>query len=144
MWTWDVTRLKGPAKWTYYYLYVILDLFSRMAVGWMVARRETSALAQQLITETFEKHEIEADQVTLHADRGSIQTAKGVALLSDLAVTKSHRRPYTSNDNAFSESQVKTLKYHSTFPERFESLEHARVFCRSFFGWYNTEHLAKH
>lgn len=141
VWTWDVTRLKGPAKWTYYYLYVILDLFSRMAVGWMVARRETSALAQQLVTETFEKHGVEADQVTLHADRGSIQTAKGVALLlSDLGITQSHSRPYTSNDNAFSESQFKTLKYHPTFPERFCSLEHARTFCRSFFGWYNTEH----
>jgi putative transposase len=141
VWTWDVTRLKGPAKWTYYYLYVILDLFSRLVVGWMVARRETASLAKQLVSETYEKHGIEADQITLHADRGSVQTSKGVALLlSDLGVTKSHSRPYTSNDNAHSESQFKTLKYHPAFPERFESLEHARDFCRTFFAWYNTEH----
>ena len=141
VWTWDVTKLKGPAKWTYFYLYVILDLYSRMAVGWMVARRESAALAKQLITETFDKHGVEPGQVTLHADRGSIQTAKAVALLlADLGITKSHSRPYTSNDNPHSETQFKTLKYHPSFPERFGSQEHARAFCQHFFGWYNTEH----
>ena len=141
VWTWDVTKLKGPAKWTYFYLYVILDLFSRMVVGWMVARRESTQLAKQLITETFAKHDIEPAQITLHADRGPIQTAKGVALLlADLGITKSHSRPYTSSDNPFSEAQFKTLKYHPTFPERFGSQEHARAFCRPFFEWYNTEH----
>ena len=141
VWTWDVTKLKGPEKWSYFYLYVILDLFSRMAVGWMVARREASGLAEQLVAETVERHGIKADQIVLHADRGPVQRAKGVALLlADLGVTQSHSRPYTSNDNAFSEAQFKTLKYHSTFPKYFASLEHARAFCRRFFRWYNEEH----
>jgi putative transposase len=141
IWTWDVTKLKGPAKWTYFYLYVILDLYSRMAVGRMVARRESAALAKQLISETFAKQSVEPGEVTLHADRGSIQTAKAVALLlADLGITKSHSRPYTSNDNPHSEAQFKTLKYHPSFPERFGSQEHARAFCRHFFVWYNTKH----
>ena len=141
VWTWDVTKLKGPAKWTYYYLYVILDLYSRMAVGWMVASRESAELAKQLISETVEKYDVEPDQLTLHADRGAIQTAKGVALLlADLGITKSHNRPYTSSDNPFSEAQFKTLKYHSTFPERFGSQEDARAFSGPFFDWYNNQH----
>ena len=141
VWTWDITKLKGPVKWTYFYLYVILDLFSRLVVGWTVARRESASLAKRLIGETLSKQGVGPDQVTLHADRGPSQTAKSLAfMLADLGVTRSHSRPYTSNDNPFSEAQFKTLKYHPTFPERFGSLEDARSFCAPFFTWYNTEH----
>ena len=141
VWTWDITKLKGPAKWTYFYLYVLLDLFSRYVVGWMVARREAAHLAQRLITESMRKQNIRRDQLTVHADRGSSMTAKSLALmLADLGVTKSHSRPYTSNDNPFSEAQFKTLKYHPTFPDRFGSLQDTRQFCAPFFTWYNTEH----
>ena len=141
VWTWDITKLKGPAKWTSFYLYVVLDLYSRLVVGWMVARRESSTLAQRLITETLKKQHLDPRQVTLHADRGPSMTSKALALLlADLGITKSHSRPYTSNDNPFSEAQFKTLKYHRSFPSRFGSLEDARVFGASFFTWYNTEH----
>lgn len=141
VWTWDITKLKGPAKWTYFYLYVVLDLYSRLAVGWMVARRESATLAQRLVTETVSKQGLLRDQVTLHADRGPSMTAKSLALmLADLGITKSHSRPYTSNDNPFSEAQFKTLKYHRSFPARFGSLEDARSFAAPFFAWYNTEH----
>ena len=141
VWTWDITQLKGPAKWTHFYLYVILDLYSRLAVGWMVARRESSALAQRLIAETLDKQGVKRDQVTLHADRGSPMTAKSMGLkLADLGVTKSHSRPYTSNDNPFSESQFKTLKYCPSYPSRFGSLEDARSYAAAFFTWYNTQH----
>ena len=141
VWTWDITKLKGPAKWTYFYLYVILDLFSRLAVGWTVQRRESSAIADTLISASYEKQGIEPGQLTLHADRGPSMRSKPVAfLLADLGVTKSHSRPYTSSDNPYSEAQFKTLKYHPSFPDRFGSLEDARTFARGFFGWYNTEH----
>ncbi len=141
VWTWDVTKLKGPAKWSYFYLYVILDLYSRLTVGWMVARRETATLAKRLVVETMDKQGVGRDQVTLHADRGPSQTAKSLALmLADLGVTKSHNRPYTSNDNPYSEAQFKTLKYHSSYPARFGSLEDARSFAAVFFTWYNTQH----
>ena len=141
VWSWDITKLLGPAKWTYYYLYVILDVFSRYVVGWMLAEREAASLAQQLIGETLEKQQIGRDQLVLHADRGSSMTSKPVALLlADLGVTKSHNRPHTSNDNPYSEAQFKTLKYHPGFPERFASLQQARAFCCDFFPWYNTEH----
>ena len=141
VWTWDITKLKGPVKWTYYYLYVILDLYSRLVVGWTVARRESSTLAQHLIAETLRKQDLDPHQVTLHADRGPSMTAKALALMmADLGVTMSHNRPYTSNDNAFSEAQFKTLKYHHSFPARFGSLEDARTYAASFFTWYNTEH----
>ncbi len=141
VWTWDITKLKGPAKWTYFHLYVIQDLYSRLVVGWMVARRESSELAKRLIADSYGKQGIEPGQLTLHADRGSSMRSKSVALLlGDLGVTKTHSRPYTSNDNAFSEAQFKTLKYHPRFPNRFGSLEEARSFCSSFFTWYNTEH----
>jgi len=141
VWSWDITKLLGPAKWTYYYLYVILDIFSRYVVGWMLAEREAASLAHQLIGETLEKQQIGRDQLVLHADRGSSMTSKPVALLlADLGVTKSHNRPHTSNDNPFSEAQFKTLKYHSRFPDRFDSIQHARAFCGPFFTWYNTEH----
>jgi putative transposase len=141
VWSWDISKLLGPVKWSYYYLYVMLDIFSRYVVGWMVASAESAGLAQRLITDTCEKQHIEPGQLTLHADRGSSMKSKPVALLlADLGVTKTHSRPYTSDDNPFSEAQFKTLKYRPDFPERFGSLEDARVFCQTFFFWYNGEH----
>jgi len=141
LWSWDITKLLGPAKWTYFYLYVILDVFSRYAVGWMVAHRETAALAARLIRETCARQGIVPGALTLHADRGSSMTSKPVALLlADLGVTKSHSRPYVSDDNPFSEAQFKTLKYRPAFPDRFGSLVDARGFCQAFFPWYNCEH----
>jgi putative transposase len=141
LWSWDITKLLGPATWTHYYLYVILDIFSRYAVGWMVAHQESAALANRLIHETCQKQQIAPGQLTVHADRGSSMRSKCVAmLLSDLGVTKTHGRPHVSNDNPFSESQFKTLKYRPDFPQRFGSIEDARTFCKDFFGWYNTEH----
>jgi transposase InsO family protein len=141
LWSWDITKLLGPAKWTYFYLYVILDVFSRYVVGWMVADREGKELARQFIAETCVKHEIAPGQLTLHADRGSSMTSKPVAfLLADLGVTKTHSRPHVSDDNPFSESHFKTLKYRPEFPDRFGSLLDARSFCQNFFPWYNTEH----
>jgi putative transposase len=140
-WSWDITKLKGPVKWTYYYLYVILDIYSRYVVGWMVAHRELAALARKLIAETCAKQLIQPDQLLIHADRGSSMTSKPVALLmADLGVTKSHSRPSVSNDNPYSESQFKTMKYRSEFPERFGSIQDARAFCQTFFPWYNVEH----
>jgi putative transposase len=141
VWSWDITKLLGPAKWTYFYLYVILDIFSRYVVGWMVAHRESAALAQRLITATCEKQAIVAGQLTIHADRGTSMTSKPVALLlADLGITRTHSRPHVSNDNPFSEAQFKTLKYRPEFPDRFGSIEAARAFCQPFFAWYNTEH----
>ena len=141
VWTWDITKLKGPVKWTYYYLYVILDLYSRLVVGWMVAPRESAKLAERLVTDSLHRQGISRDQVTLHADRGPSQTAKSLALLlADLGVRKSHNRPYTSNDNPFSEAQFKTMKYHPSFPDRFGSLADSRSFCAPFMTWYCTEH----
>ena len=141
IWSWDITKLKGPAKWTYFYLYVILDIFSRYVVGWMVAHREQAVLAQRLIADSCQKQAIKPEQLVIHADRGSSMTSKPVAfLLSDLGITKSHSRPYVSNDNPYSESQFKTLKYRPDFPGNFGSIEDARVFCKNFFAWYNREH----
>jgi len=141
VWSWDITKLKGPRKWTYYYLYVILDIFSRQVVGWMVADCEASSLAKKLIRESCDKHRIAEDQLTLHADRGSSMKSKAVALLlSDLGVTKTHSRPHVSDDNPFSEAQFKTLKYRPGFPERFGCIQDAKAFCRDFFGWYNNVH----
>ena len=141
VWSWDITKLLGPAKWTYFYLYVILDIFSRYVVGWMIAPAESAALAEKLIKETCAKQNIEKGQLTIHADRGSSMKSKPVALLlADLGVTKTHSRPYTSDDNPFSESQFKTLKYRPNFPDRFGCIEDSRGFGRDFFFWYNTEH----
>jgi len=141
LWSWDITKLLGPAKWTYFYLYVILDVFSRYVVGWMVAHQETAALANRLIHETCQNQEIVPAQLTLHADRGSSMKSNCVALLlSDLGVTKTHSRPHVSNDNPFSESQFKTMKYRPEFPKRFGSLQDARAFCGEFFRWYNNDH----
>lgn len=141
LWSWDITKLLGPAKWTYFYLYVILDVFSRYVVGWMIADREGQELARQFIEQTCAKQEIVPGQLTLHADRGSSMTSKSVAfLLADLGVTKTHSRPHVCDDNPFSESQFKTLKYRPDFPDRFGSLQDARSFGQVFFSWYNTEH----
>ena len=141
LWSWDITKLKGPVKWTYYYLYVIIDVFSRYVVGWMVAHRELSSLAQKLIEQTCEKQNILPGQLTIHADRGSSMKSKPVAfLMADLGITKSHSRPYVSNDNPYSESQFKTLKYRPEFPERFGAIVDARLFCHPYFRWYNSEH----
>jgi putative transposase len=141
VWSWDVTKLLGPKKWTYFYLYVLLDIFSRYVVGWMVADRENSALAGRLIEQTCHKQGVEPQVLTLHSDRGAPMTSKCTAqLLADLGVTRSLSRPQVSDDNPFSEAQFKTLKYHPGFPSRFLAIETATAFCRSFFPWYNTEH----
>jgi len=141
VWSWDITKLLGPTKWTYFYLSVILDIFSRYVVGWMVAHQEQAALAERLIADTLAKQEIAAGQLTIHADRGASMISKPVAfLLADLGVTKTHSRPHVSNDNPYSESQFKTLKYRPGFPDRFNCIEEARAFGQDFFRWYNTEH----
>jgi putative transposase len=141
VWSWDITKLHGPVKWTYYYLYVILDIYSRCAVGWMLASRESAALAERLIADTCAKQHITAGQLTIHADRGSSMTSKPVAfLLADLGITQSHSRPHVSNDNPYSEAQFKTLKYRPFFPGQFTSIEHARAHCQDFFRWYNHGH----
>jgi putative transposase len=140
LWSWDITHLKGPSG-DHYYLYAIMDVFSRYVVGWMIARQESADLAEQLIKETCVKQGIEPDQLTLHADRGSAMRSKTVAqLLIDLGVAKSHSRPYTPTDNAYSEAQFKTLKYRPDYPGRFAGMAAARHWVRAFLGWYNQEH----
>jgi putative transposase len=134
LWSWDITKLLGPAKWTYFYLYVMLDVFSRYVVGWMIAHRESATLAERFIRETCARQGIEDCQLTIHADRGSAMTSKSVAfLLVDLGITKTHSRPHVSNDNPFSEAQFKTLKYRPAFPARFGSIQDARAHCHGFF-----------
>jgi len=141
LWSWDITKLKGPEKWRYFQLYVILDVYSRYIVGWMVADRESDALAERLIAETCARQGIERDLLTLHADNGSSMKSKLVAqLLVDLGVTKSHSRPHVSDDNPYSESSFKTLKYRPSFPERFGCIEDARAHIAVFMAWYNNEH----
>jgi putative transposase len=141
LWSWDITKLLGPSKWTYYYLYVILDVFSRYVVGWMIAERESAALAEELIAQTCARQAIQCGQLTIHADRGSAMTSKPVALLlADLGVTKTHSRPQVSNDNPYSEAQFKTLKYHPDYPSRFGCQQDARAWANSFFDWYNHHH----
>jgi len=141
LWSWDITKLKGPATWTYYYLYVIIDVYSRYVVGWMIAEREAAELAEALIAERGIREQIAPQQLTIHADRGAAMTSKTVAqLLSDLGVAKTHSRPSVSNDNPYSEAQFKTLKYHPSYPARFGSLLDARVWAREFFPWYNQAH----
>ncbi|MGH9361463.1 MAG: IS3 family transposase, partial [Thermoanaerobaculia bacterium] len=141
VWSWDITKLLGPVKWTYYYLYVILDIFSRYPVGWMVAGQENAALAERLIDETQKKEGIQPEQLTIHMDRGGPMTAKSFALLlADLGITKSHSRPHVSDDNPFIESHFKTIKYMPDFPDNFGSLQDARAYCRGFFQWYAMEH----
>lgn len=141
VWTWDITKLLGPVKWTYFYLYVLLDLFSRFVVGWLIAPRESTELAEVLIAETCTRQNIQPQQLTLHADRGAAMVAKPLAaLLADLSVSESHSRPHVSNDNPFSEAQFKTMKYQPTYPRRFGSLPDARSWAHVFFPWYNFEH----
>jgi putative transposase len=141
LWSWDISKLKGPAKWTCFYLYVILDVFSRYAVGWTVQHRESAPLATALIAQSCEQQQIPPRQLTVHADRGSAMRSKPVAfLLADLGVLRTHSRPYTSTDNPYSEAHFKTLKYRPEFPDRFENIEQARAFCRQFFDWYNHSH----
>jgi len=141
LWSWDITKLRGPVKWTYFYLYVVLDVFSRYVTGWMVAPRENGELAKRFLEETVLKHDIPPGQLNIHSDRGRPMISKPVAfMLADLGVTKTHSRPYVSDDNPYSESQFRTLKYCPNFPDRFGCLEDARAFCQSFFGWYNEEH----
>jgi putative transposase len=141
VWSWDITKLLGPAKWTYFYLYVLMDIFSRYVVGWLIAERESAALARRLIAQSCVQQGIERDQLTVHSDRGPSMTSKLVAqLLADLGITKTHSRPYTSDDNPFSEALFKTTKYRPEFPDRFGSLGDALSFGRIFFPWYNTEH----
>ena len=141
LWSWDITKLLGPAKWTYFYLYVILDIFSRYVVGWTIQHRESAQVAKQLIAQAVEQQGIVPGQLTIHADRGSSMRSKPVAfLLADLGVTKTHSRPYTSTDNPYSEAQFKTLKYRPDFPDHFDSILHSRSFGRPFFDWYNHVH----
>ncbi len=141
VWTWDITKLLGPVKWVYFYLYVLLDLFSRFVVGWLIAERESTELAQVLMAEACTRQTIPPHQLTLHADRGAPMIAKPLALLlADLGVTESHSRPHVSNDNPFSEAQFKTLKYQPDYPERFGSQADARTWAQRFFPWYNFEH----
>jgi putative transposase len=141
IWSWDITKLHGPAKWSYFHLYVIIDIYSRYVVGWLIAERESAALAEKLLADTIAKQGIDRDTLTIHADNGSSMASKPVAfLLADLGVTKTHSRPHTSNDNPYSEAHFRTLKYRPDFPDTFGCLEDARAFCRAFFTWYNTEH----
>jgi putative transposase len=141
VWSWDITRLRGPHKWTWFQLYVILDVHSRYALAWLVAPRESARLAEELIAEAIYQHQVPAGQLSLHADRGSSMTSKTVAqLLADLGVAQSHSRPHQSNDNPYSEAQFKTLKYCPTFPKYFTGIDHARAFCDQFFHHYNHQH----
>ena len=141
LWSWDITKLRGPAKWTYYYLYVVLDVYSRYVVGWTIQYKESAAIAERLIAQAALQQGICPGQLTVHADRGPAMRSKPVAfLLADLGVTKTHTRPYTSTDNPYSEAQFKTMKYRPDFPDRFGSIQHSREFGRTFFPWYNHDH----
>jgi putative transposase len=141
VWTWDITKLRGPQKGTWFHLYVIMDIYSRQVMGWMVAPTESARLAKRLIAETIRKHNVDPTKLTIHADRGSSMKSKAVVqLLADLGVLRSHSRPHVSNDNPFSESQFRTLKYAPAFPARFGSIQDARSFCATFFNWYNNDH----
>jgi putative transposase len=141
VWTWDLTKLRGPAKWTYYYLYVVLDLFSRLVVAWMLAHRESGELAKDLFSQAYDRQGIEPGQLTVHNDRGSAPTAKSLYQLhADLGVDRSVSRPHVSNDNPYSEAQFKTFKYAPGYPDRFGSYQDGLIWCQAFFPWYNGEH----
>lgn len=141
LWSWDITKLRGPAKWNYSQLYVMIDVFSRYVTGWMVAERESAELAKHFIEDTLQKHTIPPGQLTIHADRGKVMRSKPVAfLMADLGIAKTHSRPYVSNDNPYSESQFRTLKYRPGFPDRFGCIQDSRAFCQQFFTWYNDQH----
>lgn len=141
LWSWDITKLKGPATWQLFYLYVVLDVFSRYVVGWLIAEAEASELARLLIAESYQMQGVDPEQLTLHADRGPAMTSQSLAhLLGKLGVAKSHSRPYTPDDNPFSEAQFRTMKYRPDYPARFGSLADAQTWARGFFSWYNNEH----
>jgi len=141
VWAWDITKLHGPRKWTYFYLYAVIDIYSRYVVGWMVADRESSALAKLLLETTIREQQVDPLKLTIHSDRGSSMMSKPVAfMLADLGVTKSHSRPHVSNDNPHIESLWKTTKYQPQFPAAFANIVEARSFCRAFYSWYNNEH----
>jgi putative transposase len=141
VWSWDISKLRGPAKWSYYYLYVVMDIYSRKIVGWSVYLQETGLLAEALIAKSAEDEVIKPGQLTIHSDRGGPMRSKTLAeLFSDLCISKSFSRPHVSNDNPYSESMFKTIKYMPSFPERFGSLQEARQFMRKFVRWYNDEH----
>jgi len=141
LWSWDITKLPGPAKWAYHYLYVILDVYSRFVVGWMVAAQENAELAEILITKTCQRENIPPEKLALHSDRGAAMRSKTVAqLLIDLHIAQSFSRPYTPNDNPYSEAQFKTLKYRPNFPDRFDTQQQARLWSQNFFDWYNYHH----
>jgi putative transposase len=141
LWSWDISKLLGPTKWSYFYLYVVIDVFSRYVVGWMVAECESAELAKKLFAETIARQGVQPGQLTTHADNGAAMISLTLAqLFASLGVTKTHSRPHTSNDNPFSEAHFKTLKYMPEFPERFGSLEEAIAFVRDFIAWYNEEH----
>lgn len=141
VWTWDITLLKGPSRGMHYYLYVVLDIYSRYVVGWMLADRECQHLAEQLLRETCHNQGVEAGQLCLHSDRGPSMKSQTVeTLLLKLGVAKSHSRPHVSDDNPFSEAAFKTLKYCPLFPARFGSLTEAEMFCQGYFAWYNERH----
>lgn len=141
VWSWDITKLRGSVKWTYLSLYVLLDIYSRYVVGWMLAERESATCAKELVEASCLRQGIEPQQLTLHADNGGPMRAKSLALLlADLGISQTHSRPHTSDDNPFSEAQFKTLKYHPGYPERFGSIQDARAWARPFFDWYNQQH----
>ena len=141
VWSWDITKLRGPTRGVTFDLYVIIDIYSRYVVGWTVAATETGELAKAFIADTMTRHRIGVGQLALHADRGTSMTSKPVAqLLVDLGVERSHSRPRVSNDNPYSEAAFKTLKYCPAFPTTFGSIEDARLFCQQFFDFYNYEH----
>jgi putative transposase len=142
VWSWDISKLRGPEKWSYFYLYAVLDIFSRKVVGWAVYIQETGRLAENLLASTCSAEKITAGQLTIHSDRGSPMRSKTVAeLFSDLQVSKSFSRPHVSNDNPDIESAFKTAKYMPEYPDRFGCIEDARCYFRKFFNWYNNEHL---
>lgn len=141
VWTWDITKLPGPTKGTYFSLYVILDLFSRYIVGWQVATRESAAVYHELVEACCKDQSVVPEQLTIHSDRGAPMTAKSTALLyADLGIIKSHSRPYTSNDNPYSEANFRTLKYRPDMPDQLGSVEHARQVVRALVDWYNDSH----
>ncbi len=141
LWSWDITKLRGPAQWVYYYLYVVLDVFSRYVVGWMLAYRETAALAERLLKHAYRSQGVQPGQLTVHADRGSSMKSRTHAMLfADLGVLRSHSRPHVADDNPYSEAWFRTLKYQPGFPDRFGSIEHGRAHMHPFFHWYNHDH----
>jgi putative transposase len=141
VWSWDITKLHGPQKWTYFYLYVVLDIYSRYVVTWRLELRESAQIAKEMFPEAISRTGVDPKRLVIHADGGSAMTAKTVLqLFTDLGVIKSRSRPHVSNDNPFSEAQFKTLRYNPNFPTYFANIEQARAYIRDFLGWYNNDH----